>query len=86
MPFLLPQMPSYPGTPVESSFQSTHLGLVKDDSGGSGNNVQTLGPESGRDRVKEGSQPLREPRRVGLVVRSAEVTGTCKAVQVGSSQ
>ena len=78
MLLLLLQMPSYPGTPVESSFQSAHLGSGRGSGGGSNSNVQALGPESGRDRAKERSQPP----RAESVIRSVEVTGTCKAVQV----
>lgn len=64
--FTLQQMPSYPGTPAESSFQSTNLGSVR-----------------GENQAAEGGRGDRSNQsRADAVVRSVQVTGTCKAVQV----
>lgn len=67
----LQQMPSYPGTPGESSFQSTTLGSVR---GGS------QAAEGGRDHSSGRNQPAAD-----AVIRSVQVTGTCKAVQVSGT-
>lgn len=67
-------MPSYPGTPAESSFQSSSLGSVR------GSNQARLATEGSRDRLL--APRARNQSGAESVIRSVQVTGTCKAVQV----
>ena len=81
-------MPSYPGTPAESSFQSSSLGSVRGsqrtEGGGSRNQSSHWSASSGRSQSGSLAPSLSGSQHGAelAVVRTVQVTGTCKAVQV----
>lgn len=77
------KMPSYPGTPADVSFQNSTVGSIKGHS--------RTGGGGGGNRSRSGSLPLpsghsseRKSVSEGTVIRTVQVTDTCKAVLFAS--